>query len=48
MQRSQGVTQSDQEISDRLTRAIQNRLIEQGFNLTPLIDINVLETPVQN
>ncbi|MEA5502832.1 DUF389 domain-containing protein [Halotia wernerae UHCC 0503] len=48
VQRNQGVAKSDQEISDRLTRAIQNRLIKQGFNLTPLIDIKVLETPVQN
>ncbi|WGV28743.1 DUF389 domain-containing protein [Halotia branconii] len=48
VQRSQGVTESTQEIRSRLTKAIQNRLIEQGFNLTPLVDINVLEIPVQN
>ncbi len=48
VQRRQGVTELDQEIRSRLTRAIQNRLIKQGFNLTPLIDINVLATPVQN
>ena len=30
---------------ERLTRAIQDQLLEQGFNVTPLIDVSVLEAP---
>lgn len=45
VQRQAGVTQSAEEIRDRLTRAIQTHLLEQGFNVTPLIDVSVLEAP---
>lgn len=45
VQRLPKVTQSSQEIRDRLTQAIQTHLLKQGFNLTPLVDVNVLETP---
>jgi uncharacterized hydrophobic protein (TIGR00271 family) len=45
VQRQPGVTASSQEIRTSLTRAIQKRLLEQGFNATPLIDVNVLEAP---
>lgn len=45
VQRQKGVSASSQEIRDSLTRQIQKHLIKQGFNVTPLIDINVLEAP---
>jgi len=45
VQRQAGVTQSAEAIRDRLTRAIQTHLLEQGFNATPLIDVSVLEPP---
>lgn len=45
VQRQAGVTESSQEIRDRLTRAIQTHLLEQGYNVTPLIDVSVLEAP---
>jgi len=45
VQRKPGVTASTEEIRNTLTRAIQSRLLEQGFNVTPLIDVNVLEAP---
>ncbi len=48
VQRQPGVTASTEEISDTLTRAIQTRLLAQGFNVTPLIDVNVLEAPNQS
>ncbi len=31
--------------SARGSRAIQQRLRQQGFNVTPLIDVSVLEAP---
>lgn len=45
VQRQAGVNASSQEIRNSLTKAIQTRLLEQNFNVTPLIDINVLEAP---
>ncbi|VXD11651.1 conserved membrane hypothetical protein [Planktothrix serta PCC 8927] len=45
VQRQSGVTASDQEIRQRLTQSIQNRLVQQGFNVTPLIDVSVLNSP---
>jgi uncharacterized membrane protein len=45
VQRRSGVTASGEEIRNTLTRQIQTRLLEQGFNVTPLIDVNVLEAP---
>ena len=47
VQRQPGVTASSQEIRNTLTRQIQTRLLEQGFNVTPLIDVNVLEAPTK-
>ena len=47
VQRQPGVTASSQEIRNTLTRQIQTRLLKQGFNVTPLIDVNVLEAPTK-
>lgn len=45
VQRRAGVTEDSEEIRSRITRAIQTHLLEQGFNVTPLIDVSVLEAP---
>lgn len=45
MQRQPGVTASSEEIHLRLTQSIQTQLLKQNFNVTPLVDVNVLETP---
>jgi uncharacterized hydrophobic protein (TIGR00271 family) len=45
VQRQPGITASSEEIRDRLTQSIQTQLLKQDFNLTPLVDVNVLETP---
>ncbi len=45
VQRQAGVTESDREIRDRLTTDIQTHLLQQGFNVTPLVDVSVLEAP---
>jgi uncharacterized hydrophobic protein (TIGR00271 family) len=45
VQRAEGVTLPSEEIRSRLTRAIQTRLWERGFNVTPLVDVSVLELP---
>jgi len=45
VQRQAGVTQSSEEIRSRLTSTIQTQLLQQGFNVTPLIDVSVLEAP---
>ncbi|MBD2593592.1 TIGR00341 family protein [Nostoc spongiaeforme FACHB-130] len=45
VQRQPQVTASNQEISDRLTQAIQTQLLKQDFNVTPLVSVNVLELP---
>lgn len=45
VQRSSGVTASDEEIRSQLTQNIQTHLLEQGFNVTPLINVTVLEPP---
>ena len=47
VQRSDNITASDQEISDRLTTKIQNHLLRQDFQATPLVKISVLEPPPQ-
>lgn|GEM_PF-2816591 len=39
---------SSEEIRSRLTQAIQTRLLQQNLNITPLIDVNVLELPTSN
>lgn len=45
VQRSAGNSASDQEIRDRLTEAIQTRLLRQGSKVTPLVDVSVLAPP---
>jgi uncharacterized membrane protein len=45
VQRKAGVTESEGEIRDRLTKDIQTHLLQQGFNVTPLVDVSVLEAP---
>jgi uncharacterized membrane protein len=45
VQRQAGIKASSQEIRQHLTQSIQQHLLEQGFNVTPLIDVNVLEAP---
>ena len=44
-QRRVGATMSSEDMRTRITRAIQIRLLHQGFNATPLIDVSVLDTP---
>jgi uncharacterized membrane protein len=48
VQRQPQVTASSEEIRDRLTQAIQTQLLKQDFKVTPLVDVNVLETPLRN
>jgi uncharacterized membrane protein len=43
VQRKPGVKQSEREISNQIKSAVQKRLKEQGFNVTPLIDVTVLD-----
>jgi uncharacterized membrane protein len=52
IQRQPQVTASAEEIRvgaarrrHRLTQSIQTQLLKQNFNVTPLVDVNVLETP---
>ncbi|MBD0268602.1 MAG: TIGR00341 family protein [Cyanobacteria bacterium Co-bin8] len=45
VQRQPNVEQSTEAIQAELTEAIQAHLLNQGFNVTPLIDVNVLEAP---
>lgn len=46
VQRKPGVKQSNEEISNRIKRAVQKRLQQQEFNVTPLIDVTVLEPAI--
>ncbi|AUB44184.1 putative membrane protein (plasmid) [Nostoc flagelliforme CCNUN1] len=45
VQRQPGVTASSEEIRARLTQSIQTQLLKQDLNVTPLVDVKVLETP---
>ncbi len=45
VQPSSATSLSPAEIRTQLTTSIQNRLLAQGFNVTPLIDVSVLEPP---
>jgi len=47
VQRQPGITTSAEEIRTRLTQAIQTNLLQQNFNVTPLVDVIVLETPAR-
>lgn len=44
VQRQEGVTVPSEEIRSRLTQAIQT-LLQQNLNMTPLVDVSVLELP---
>ncbi|MBD2311372.1 DUF389 domain-containing protein [Desertifilum sp. FACHB-1129] len=45
VQPQNGVTATSTEIQQRLTEEIQSRILAEGFNVTPLVDVNVLEEP---
>ncbi|MEA5451249.1 DUF389 domain-containing protein [Leptolyngbya sp. CCNP1308] len=45
VQRQPGSDAADAAIQAELTQAIQTHLLDQGFNITPLVSINVLEAP---
>lgn len=45
VQRRPDTAMPAEEIRHRITTAIQQRLLEQGFNVTPLVDVIVLEPP---
>ena len=45
VQRQAGITISSEEIRNHITSTIQTQLLQQGFNATPLISVNVLEPP---
>ena len=45
VQKNNGVTQSSEEISTQLTSEIQRHLLKEGFNVTPLINVVVLDAP---
>ncbi len=45
VQRRAEVDLPAEDIRDRLTQAIQAHLLEHGFNVTPLIDVSVLQAP---
>lgn len=46
VQRKPETTESTEAIRSRLTQAIQTRLRQQGFQVTPLVAVNVLENPL--
>lgn len=43
VQRKAEVNLSDEEISSRIKSAVKERLKDQGFNVTPSLDVTVLE-----
>ena len=45
VQRQPDVKVSNEAIQAELTQDIQSHLLEQGFNVTPLVSVNVLEAP---
>ncbi|KAM3100762.1 hypothetical protein ACKFKF_11050 [Phormidesmis sp. 146-12] len=45
VQRDTNNPASSEQIRDRLTQTIQTRLLNQGFNVTPLVNVTVLEAP---
>ncbi|MBE9112129.1 DUF389 domain-containing protein [Nodosilinea sp. LEGE 07298] len=48
VQRQPDANASDAAIQTELTQAIQSRLLDQGFDVTPLVSINVLEAPTSS
>lgn len=47
VQRRAGVAESSDEIREKLTHAIQRRLLDKGFKATPLMDVVVLSAPAR-
>ncbi|MBW3622351.1 MAG: DUF389 domain-containing protein [Armatimonadetes bacterium] len=47
VQQNPGLSMSAEEVKDRLTRSIQQNILEAGFNVTPLVNVSVLEPPEQ-
>ncbi len=45
VQRQPNMTQPAEQIRAELSQSIQTRLLQQGFNVTPLVEITVLEPP---
>ncbi|HEY9880049.1 MAG TPA: TIGR00341 family protein, partial [Leptolyngbyaceae cyanobacterium] len=45
VQREPNTEKSAEAIKTELTQSIQSRLLEKGFNATPLVSVNVLEAP---
>ncbi len=45
VQRLQGATLTDEQIKQQLTQQIQSDILGQGFNVTPLMNVTVLEAP---
>lgn len=45
VQRRPGVTQPTEALRQAVTRAVESHLLNQGYNITPLIDVIVLEKP---
>ncbi|MFN3651493.1 MAG: TIGR00341 family protein [Armatimonadota bacterium] len=45
VQRSSKVEVSEDQLRDELTRRIQQRILAEGFNVTPLVSVTVLEPP---
>lgn len=48
VQRQSGNEEPDEAIQAELTQAIQSHLLAQGFDVTPLVSINVLEAPTSS
>lgn len=48
VQRQPGSDASNAAIQSELTQAIQSHLLEQGFDVTPLVSVNVLEAPASS
>jgi len=48
VQRREGASLSSEEISSRLTQEIQTHLEKQNFNITPLVNVSVLEPSSQS
>ncbi|MEP1080298.1 hypothetical protein NDI52_33605 [Leptolyngbya sp. PL-A3] len=48
VQRQPNIPGSAEQIRADLTQLIQTRLLQQGFNVTPLVEVTVLETPALN
>jgi uncharacterized hydrophobic protein (TIGR00271 family) len=45
VQKNLEIAESNEAISTRLTQMIQNQLLQKNYNVTPLIEVNVLEKP---